>query len=271
MVTQYRQGCITGAGWCCLWDAAAFRHVIDESTHYDALIDDDGLRRSIASGGLVPVNDFGDGGYDIGVRIADNPTESPISDDEISSAIATSKPYRFCTSGDVCVSGMEFVGDPSDIKHIARHGISPGTYVATVYRFGPDCSEMPEFLVVLQPLAPDKQVKEFCTDEYTFRQQPTLPTGHVGFRVHTCSDWRKLKQRLSEITGHDKSIVGVATKSHEPLYLGNGLQDPARIAAMVQPLMEAVTSLSGTFEFVLDGQRVEPSTLVITFRREGSA
>jgi hypothetical protein len=270
MVTHYRQGCITGAGWCCLWDAAAFRHVIDESTHYEALIDDEGVRRSIASGGLVPVNDFGDGGYDIGVRIADSPNDSPISGEEISSAIAKSKPYRFSTSGDVCVSGMEFVGEPIDNTHVTRHGISPGTYVAKVYRFGPDSAEMPEFLVVLQPLAPEHEDIEFCTDDDTFGQQPTLPTGHVGFRVHTCSDWRKLKQRLSEITGHEKSTVGVATKSHEPLYLGNGYQNPERIAAMVQPLMEAVAALGGTFEFVLDGQQVEPSTLLTTFRGEGS-
>jgi hypothetical protein len=244
--------------------------VVDESTHYDALIDDDGVRHSIAAGGLVPVNDFGDGGYDIGVRIADNPNESPLSDEEISSAVATSRPYRFCTSGDICVSGMEHVGEPIDNRFVARHSIAPGTYVARVYRFGPDSAEMPHFLVTLQPLTPDHEEIEFCTDEDTFCQQPTLPTGHVGFRVHTCSDWRKLKQRLSEITGHDKSAVGVATKSHEPLYLGNGYQNPERITGMVQPLMEAVTSLGGTFEFVLDGQRVEPSSLLTTFRRESS-
>jgi hypothetical protein len=269
MVTQYRQGCMTGAGWCCLWDATAFRHVVDESAHYDALIDKDGVRRSIASGGLVPVNDFGDGGYDIGLRIADNPNEPPISAEEISAAIATSKPYRFSTSGDVCMSGMEFVGDPIDNRHVARHGISPGTYVAMVYRFDQD-SKMPEFLVVLQPMAPQHEGIDFCIDDDTFCQQSTLPTGHVGFRVHTCSDWRKLKQVLSDITGHEKSSVGVATKAHEPLYLGNGYQNPERIAAIVQPLLEAVTSLGGTFEFILDGQRVEPGTLLTTFRREGS-
>jgi hypothetical protein len=259
---------MTGAGWCCLWDAAAFGHVVDESTHYDAMIDHDGVRKSIASGGLVPVNDFGDGGYDIGVRIADNPNESPISEEEILSAIATSKPYRFCTSGDLCVSGMEFVGVPVDNRCVARYGISPGTYIANVYRFGPDkWPQLPEFLVTLQLLTPDHEGIEFCADEDTFcQQEPTLPTGHVGFRVDTCNDWRKLKQRLSEITGHEKSSVGVATKSHEPLYLGNGYQHPERITAMVQPLMEAVTSLGGTFEFVLDGQKVEPSTLLTTFR-----
>jgi hypothetical protein len=270
MVTQFQQGCMTGAGWCCLWDAGAFRHVVDESAHYDALIDKDGVRRSIAAGGIVPVNDFGDGGYGICVRIADTPNESPLSDEEISSAIATSEPYRFCTSGDVCVSGMEFVGEPIDNRHVARHSIAPGTYVAKVYRFGPDGPKVPEFVVTLVPMTPDHEGIEFCTDVDTFCQQPTLPTGHVGFRVHTCSDWRQLKQRLSEITGHEKSAVGLKTKSHEPLYLGNGYQNPERITAMVQPLIEAVTKLGGTFEFVLDGQRVEPSTLLTTFPREGS-
>jgi hypothetical protein len=265
---------MTGAGWCCLWDAVAFRHVVDESTHYDALIDKDGVRRSIAAGGLVPVNDFGDGGYDIGVRIADNPNESPMSAEEISSAVATSKPYRFCTSGQICVSGMEFVGEPfvgePIDRPIARHVIQPGTYVAQVYRFGSNSAGLPEFLIALRPMTPDHEGIEFCTDDDTFcQQEPVLPTGHVGFRVDTCKDWRTLKQKLSEITGHEKSSVGVATKSHEPLYLGNGFQHPERITGMVQPLMEAVTSLGGTFEFVLDGQRVEPSSLLSTFRREG--
>jgi hypothetical protein len=270
MVTYYRQTCLTGAGWCCLWDPAAFRHVTDESTHYDALIDEAGVRHSIASGGLVPINDFGDGGYDIGLRITDKPNEILLSDEEIASAINTSKPYRFSTAGDICVSGIEYVGNPID-KIVARHNISPGAYVATVYRFGPECSEMPEFVVALQPLTPQHENIEFCTDDDTFGQQPTLPTGHVGFRVHTCNDWRQLKQRIMDITGHDQIGVSVPLKSHEPVYLGNGHQNPERIAALVQPLMEAVSSLDGTFEFVVDGQQVEPSTLLTMFQQDGSS
>jgi hypothetical protein len=239
--------------------------VVDESTHYDALIDDEGLRASIAMGGLVPVNDYGDGGYDIGVRIADNPHETPILAEEISLAVATSKPYRFCTKGEVCVSGMEFVGQ----SLAARNVIQAGTYVAQVYRFSSNTAGLPEFLITLQPMTTDHEGIDYCTDDDTFSQQePVLPTGHVGFRVDTCSDWRMLKQRLTEITGHEKSSVGLATKSHSPLYLGNGYQKPERICNMVQPLMAAVISLGGTFEFVLDGQRVEPTTLLAMFRRE---
>jgi hypothetical protein len=48
---------------------------------------------------------------------------------------------------------------------------------------------MPNFLVALEPLTPDHDGIEFSTDEDTFCQHPTLPTGHVGFRVHTCGDW----------------------------------------------------------------------------------
>lgn len=261
---------MTGAGWCCLWDAAAFAHVIDEETHYNTMIDDDGVHRSIASGGLVPINDFGDGGYDIGVRITNEPNELLLSEKELSAVVAKSKPYRFCTSGEICVSGMEFVGEPADNGYVSRHIIAPGTYVATVYRFGPNELKMPEFLVALQPMTPEHEQIEFCTDSDTFNQQPTLPTGHVGFRVHTCSDWRKLKERLAEITGHDKSAVGLATKSHEPLYLGNGHQDPERITRMVEPLIEAVTLFGGTYEFELDGQRIEPSALLAAFPWAGS-
>ncbi|HEY1064794.1 MAG TPA: hypothetical protein VGE52_01735 [Pirellulales bacterium] len=213
------------------------------------------------------MNDFGDGGYDIALRLADYAGESLLSDQELSQAIAASRPYLFRTEGDVCASGMEFVGSTSE-EYVERIQIPAGEYVATVYRFDPDQSSSPEFLIALVRRTELHQDVEFCTSGDTFNEDAILPTGHVGFRVHACNDWRRVKQLLVDVTGHERYVVATAMKEHTPLYLGNGVQTPDRIVALIGPLIATVDSVNGTWEFELDGVRVEPATLLERFGGE---
>lgn len=255
----HRTPCMTGAGACCLWNASSFTHVTDEDSHFDAIIDEDGLADTIAAGGFVPVNDEGDGGYDIAIRIA----EDDSTPDGTERATEVSLPYRFVTDGNICVSGIEFVGHPID-QTVQRVAIPSGEYVAVVYNIdGP--ADSPQFLIVLRPLVPDEPI-DFCTHDDTFcRNPPVLSNGHVGFRVESCDNWRQLKADTMAVTGHDKIGVSVAYKEHIPLYLGNGHQDAARIQQLVPALVTVAQNLNCEYHFTLDEQPVETEQLLNTF------
>jgi hypothetical protein len=253
---------MTGAGWCCIWDPAAFTHITDEDAHFDALIDEDGLARTIAAGRIVPINDEADGGYDIGIRVVDDASAPP----EADCATEVSQPYKLLTTGEICVSGMEFVGHPTD-STVHRLTIPSGKYVATVYNLDDGTGDSRQFLAVLR-LVRDGEEIDFCDHDDTFCRNPrVLPSGHVGFRVETCDNWRQLKTDTMAVTGHDKIAVSVAYKEHVPLYLGNGHQDPLRIHESVPALIKVAENLNCQYYFVLDDARVEVDQLLNAFAK----
>lgn len=251
---RFKTPCTTGSGWCCLWDTKAFLHVPDEDTSMDTFLDDDELAELLAAGALVPVNDFSDGGYDIEIRV-----DEQLSDEEVATITDSSSPYLFRCGGTFCVSGIEFVGQEIDTKYVPASNVGslqPNDYMAVVHR---QENASPEFIVLLS-CAPEDEI-DYRLDTDTFNQQPSHTSGNLSFRILTCNDWRAIRPRVMEITGHDEMGVRVMLKSKDPLFLGNLDHDHEQIRQVFALLQALTAEFEGTIEWLVDGNPVDGEEL----------
>jgi hypothetical protein len=161
----------TDAGMLCVWCPAYFDDVDD----YDAWETrvNDRLSDVISAGELVPVNIQSDGAF--GVRVATAPLS--LTEREQSYAVVTSEPYLLAvTGGELCVSGIEGVGDP--VRAPLRVNLPDGRYAvrATIVAWDdepgglgsdghPAEDALPDF--VLQ-ISPEAGLEQYRTLELTF-------------------------------------------------------------------------------------------------------
>lgn len=161
----------TDAGMLVLWCPAHFRDV-DGYDAWEARVNER-LGDAIGSGELVPVNIQSDGAF--GVRVATDPPD--LTEREQTYAVVTSEPYLLAlTGGELCLSGIEGVGDVD--RAPLRVTLPDGRYAvrATIVAWdeepggrGPDGNPaqdaLPDFVLQISPEAGSEQYR---TREVTF-------------------------------------------------------------------------------------------------------
>jgi hypothetical protein len=150
----------TDAGMLCLWRREAFRKIRDYETWEVELCEDRDIRRHIRRGHFVPIGIGADGAFEVELRAGQSPE---LTDRESRYLVVSSKPYRFRSSGELHVSGLERVeGRPG--RGTGRLGLPPGDYEVTVHLIGwdqepgakdrrgrPKPDALPDFVVLVKP------------------------------------------------------------------------------------------------------------------------
>lgn len=130
----------TDAGLHSVWDPAAFVSVVDYETWEPELLEEADVARHIKAGHPVPINIGSDGAFAITVRF-DHVAVPSLTADEQRRVVVSSEPYRFSSSGQLAVSGIEYVAGRFD-HGVSSMEIAPGEN-------GPD---QPDFVVLVGPM-----------------------------------------------------------------------------------------------------------------------
>jgi len=163
----------TDSGMHGLWDPQRFRTLCDFDAWARNFVDDQDIRRHIASGAFVPIYVQSDGVALIEVRVGS--AQAPASFDPGAQARIErrSSPYLFVSQGMVGVSGIEYInaysGDAS--RFLA---LPPGRWVAEVLQVEPQegldsqlADRVPNFVVLLNP-EPAQGPPHYSQDVDTF-------------------------------------------------------------------------------------------------------
>ena len=167
----------TDAGMLCVWRRTAFKMIRDHESWEQELLEDRDILRYIRKGDFVPIYIRSDGAFEVEVRLEPEPS---LSERELRYVVVSSKPYLFCSSGDLCLSGLEHVsGRPS--KGTGRMNIRPGNYAVMIHLIAwdkergsrdkkgkPRLTALPDFVVLMRP-EPKKKMK-YRTKVDTFDQ-----------------------------------------------------------------------------------------------------
>ncbi|HZZ77387.1 MAG TPA: hypothetical protein VFE62_02650 [Gemmataceae bacterium] len=163
----------TDAGMVCLWDPEAFRSVVDYDTWEEELCEDRDILRHIKAGHLTPINtNHGvDGAFAVIVRIGDDALPASLTEREARYILAESAPYRFQSSGRICVSGLEYI----EAQPGPSVGVVPmptGEYMVKLYfiawddepgmkdRKGrPKPGALPDFVLLVNPKPKKKKIR----------------------------------------------------------------------------------------------------------------
>jgi hypothetical protein len=162
---------VTDAGMLCVWCPEYFRDV-DGYDAWETRVNER-LGDAISAGELVPVNIQSDGAF--GVRVAIAPPD--LTEREHTYAVVTSEPYLLAvTGGELCLSGIEGVGDTD--RAPLRVTLVDGRYAvrATIVAWdeepggrrpagNPTEDALPDF--VLQ-ITPEAGTEQYRTLEVTF-------------------------------------------------------------------------------------------------------
>ena len=156
--TSVRKTVSTNAGSIFLWDQNSFGSITDYGSWAEQLEDEPDIRAHIEAGRIVPVSWGGDSASEVVARLG---APSRMSDREKQYLLVPSQPYRFKTTGKVCISGIEMIsGKPDD--HVLTFEIPPGTYAVYLNMIAwmdepgaenadgsPAANALPDFIVCL--------------------------------------------------------------------------------------------------------------------------
>ena len=113
----------TDSGMLGIWNMETFEHINDYDSWDKELCEDKDIIGHIESGTFVPI-DLGDGVFSVDVRIG---TPEDMSDREREYLLVPSKPYLLKSSGQVAVSGIEFISGEKSSKYTSFH-LDSGDY-----------------------------------------------------------------------------------------------------------------------------------------------
>ena len=175
--SSVRKTISTDAGSMFLWDQDSFSNVADYLTWSKELEDETNIRRHIEAGRIVPVSWGADQASEVVARLG---APSRMSDREKEYLLVPSQPYRFQTSGKVCISGIEMIsGVPGD--DVMSFEVDPGAFAVYVNMIAwmdepgaenadgsPAPTALPDFIVYLD--APNAELK-YRIEPQPFRQE----------------------------------------------------------------------------------------------------
>jgi hypothetical protein len=264
---RIRKVCVTGSGWCCLWDRDGLHHVTSETWEDELLMADD-VSRHIHAGALIPVNGFSDGGYDIEVRVGGVTEPETLPEREQRHVRRTSPPFLLRSGGTLCMSGIEFAMHPPG-EHVAELRVPPGSYVAIVHDLdGERAPDLPSFLVLLNPHGGEST--EFAADWYTFADDRPPTSGYLGVRISHTPNVRATAQSIREITDRTYSTLRDQIRSNEPIMLGH-MGDPCanQLVVMLRKVIEALDEQGVGYVLLLDDKALTRAELGEVLRTHG--
>jgi hypothetical protein len=262
-----RKVCVTGSGWCCLWDRDGLRAVTNETWEDELLMAED-VSRHIRAGALIPINGFSDGGYDIEVRVGSVGARETLNEREQQHLRRTSPPFLLRSGGALCMSGVEFATFPPD-EHVALLQLPPGSYVAIVHDLDSEsATELASSLVLLTPQG--GETVEFATDWFTFADDRPPTSGYLGVRISHAPDVRAAAQSIREVTDGIYSIFRDKIKRNEPIMLGH-IGDPCadQLVVMLRKIAEALDEQRVDYVFLLDDKALTRAELGEVLRTHG--
>ena len=175
--SSVRKTISTDAGSMFLWDQDSFSHVTDYLTWSKELEDEPNIRMHIEAGRIVPVSWGADQASEVVARLG---APSRMSAREKEYLLVPSQPYRFQTSGKVCISGIEMIsGAPGD--DVMSFEVESGAFAVYVNMIAwmdepgaenadgsPAPTALPDFIVYLD--SPDAELK-YRIEPEPFRQE----------------------------------------------------------------------------------------------------
>lgn len=267
MTLRMRNVCVTGSGWCCLWDLEGLRHVTSDTWEDELLMADD-VSRHIRAGAIIPINGFSDGGYDIEVRVASVSEPEALQEREQEHVRRTSPPFLLRCGGTLCMSGIEFATYPPD-EHVAQLQVPPGSYVGIVHELdGERAPELPSFLVLLSPHGGESI--EFAADWYTFAEDRPPTSGCLGVRISQTPNLRATAQSIREITDRIYSTLRDQIKSNEPIMLGH-IADPCadQLVVMLRKVIQALDEQGVVYNLLLDDKSLTRAEMSEVLKNHG--
>ena len=178
MNLRLRRTLITGSGSFGVWDSQPFSNVHDYDTWEAELLEDDDLERHITAGHFVPITLYTDGAFEFEVRVGSGAERSSLSAREQAYLKLSSEPYRFCSVGELNISGIEFI-EATPREDVGRLQISAGEYTVTVHLIEwekepgakdtqghPTPDALPDFVVLVNQ--PEGTGQRYCQETSTF-------------------------------------------------------------------------------------------------------
>jgi hypothetical protein len=155
----------TDSGMLCVWNPDPFASVVDYDTWEPELCEDEDILRHIKAGSLVPVGIHHglDGAFGVHLRVGDAEQPAELTEREAEYILGQSEPYRFRSTGRLCLSGLEHVeGQPG--RQVGCVPVPDGEYAVRVYliawddepgmkdrRGRPKPGALPDFVVLANP------------------------------------------------------------------------------------------------------------------------
>ena len=177
---QLRGAFRTDSGMFGVWDSNHFSNIHDYDEWEAELLEDADIQRHIIAGHFVPINVHSDGVFEFEVRIGAIESPGGLSSREHQYLAATSNAYLFRSTGELNVSGIEFVeatprgnvgtleipsGDYTVTVHLITWGEEPGAKDA---QGNPTAKALPDFVVLLSRSGSTAQV--YRTEVNTFEE-----------------------------------------------------------------------------------------------------
>ncbi|HEY4018431.1 MAG TPA: hypothetical protein VGM75_07075, partial [Pseudonocardiaceae bacterium] len=125
---------LTDAGMLALWDTAWFSDIVDYDTWELGVFDQEEMTGHIEAGALVPIG-VGDqgGGWSVLIRIGTLDAPAELTGREARYEYASAGPYLLISTGEVKLSGVEFIG-----ADLLDRGLTPplpaGRHMVRVHR-----------------------------------------------------------------------------------------------------------------------------------------
>ena len=153
----------TDSGMLVIWRRDSFREVVDYDSWERELLDDSDIERHIRAGAITPINIHSDGAFACEVRFSTDHVPASLSERERRFLAVSSPPYKFHSTGELLISGIEYV-EKEPGRNVGILKLPPGDYVTEVHLIAwdeepdmkqkdgkPSALAMPDFVVLLNP------------------------------------------------------------------------------------------------------------------------
>lgn len=163
-----------------VWDSRHFSNINDYDAWETELLEDEDIERHIIAGHFVPINIHSDGVFEFEVRVGETGAPGSLSAREKQYLTVSSEAYLFRSTGELNISGIEFV-EAAPEGNVGTLQIPSGDYTITVHLIAwdeepgakdaqgnPTVEALPDFVILLN--RSDKMAQSYRNEINTFAE-----------------------------------------------------------------------------------------------------
>ena len=183
MNLQLRGAFRTDSGMFGVWDSKHFSDINGYDDWEEEFLEDVDIQRHITAGHFVPINIHSDGAFEFEVRVGTTESPSELSSREKQYLTVSSRAYLFRSTGELNISGIEFV-EATPGSNVGKLQIPSGDHTVTVHLIAwdeepgardaqgnPTAQALPDFVILLNQS--DSTAQSYRTEVQTFEEPAT--------------------------------------------------------------------------------------------------